>query len=259
MSVITNLILSFSSLENEAERLRDVNSFAYNDKGINFVSIDYNKDREAGTVWYGGNKFLSGNVFIAVYNHFDTADFVRHLYRILWKEPQLIQLFVKEESDEKFNLVELVGYKDEKDDMRRDTILIENDTEVKIARVKQLLTYDGLSESIPQKLRNQVIIQRVKEDAKQFTGLNAIYLLEPGRTFMDDFLGSPSRGLPERLSRVVCTVEVRSQIVMTGALNAYSALVLIWFQGDFMLPIVPEILDRIKLIPFSELCEEVKV
>jgi hypothetical protein len=95
MSVVTNLILCFSSLENEEERLRDVNSFSYRNDGINFVSVDYNK--EAGQVWYGGNKYLEGRVYLAVYNHFDTPDFITHLRKIAWEARDLVQLFVKEE------------------------------------------------------------------------------------------------------------------------------------------------------------------
>lgn len=108
MSVVTNLILSFSSLEQKESRIKDVNSFTYNGQGLDLVSIDYNKDMENRTVWYGGNKFFEGNIFIGAYNHFKTDDFIAHLKQIHWEEPDLVQVLVKEEWDEKFRIIEIV-------------------------------------------------------------------------------------------------------------------------------------------------------
>jgi hypothetical protein len=108
MSVVTNLILSFSSLEQVQERIEDVNSFPYDGRQINLVSIDYNKDMEKGFSWYGGNKFFEGNIFIGVYNHFNTAEFLTHLKQINWEAADLVQLIVKEEWDDRFRIVSIV-------------------------------------------------------------------------------------------------------------------------------------------------------
>jgi hypothetical protein len=107
MSVVTNLVLSFSSGEEVEARIADINSFQYNGKLLNLVSIDYNKDREKGTVWYGGNKFFEGNLLIGAFNHFKTDDFIAHLKQINWESPELVQLIVKEDSDEKFRIIEI--------------------------------------------------------------------------------------------------------------------------------------------------------
>jgi hypothetical protein len=107
MSVVTNLILSFSSLEQVETRMKDINCFPYNGGQLNLVSIDYNKDKEKSTVWYGGNKFFEGNIFIGAYNHFNTDEFVAYLKQINWEAPELVQLIVKEDWDEKFRIIEL--------------------------------------------------------------------------------------------------------------------------------------------------------
>jgi hypothetical protein len=44
MSVVTNLILTFSSSEYENEIMKKVNSYKYRDIQMNLASIDYNKD-----------------------------------------------------------------------------------------------------------------------------------------------------------------------------------------------------------------------
>jgi hypothetical protein len=108
MSVVTNLILSFSHLEYVEERIEDVNAFVYDDYQMNLVSIDYNKDIESQKVWYGGNKFFEGNVFIGAYNHLNTEAFINHLKKIPWEAPDLVQLIIKEQEDEKFRIIELV-------------------------------------------------------------------------------------------------------------------------------------------------------
>jgi hypothetical protein len=107
MSVVTNLILSFASLEQEDERIKEVNDFVYNGERLNLVSIDYNKDIGKRTVWYGGNKFFEGRVYMGAFNHFNTADFIEHLKTIRWEAPDLVQVIIKEDWDERFRIVEI--------------------------------------------------------------------------------------------------------------------------------------------------------
>jgi hypothetical protein len=106
MSVVTNLILTFSSLENEDIVVEKVNSFHYRDRQLDLVSADYNKSFDSGA-WYGGDKFLEARVYIGAFNHFDIDRFIIHLKQIKWASPENVQIMVKGQDDEKFKILEL--------------------------------------------------------------------------------------------------------------------------------------------------------
>lgn len=107
MSEVTNLILTFQCAEDEAARIEDVNSFEYRGLKMNVVSADFDKDMEKGYSWYGGTKFLETALYIGAFNHFPLEQFIEHLKKIKWDEPENVQLFVKEQFDFKFRLIEL--------------------------------------------------------------------------------------------------------------------------------------------------------
>lgn len=107
MNRVTNLILSFSVAEDEEARLTEVNSFHYRHLQLDLVSVDYNKDWEKRTAWYGGTKFLEARLYVGALNHFDTQAFLDYLKQLTWEEPEDVQLIVKEEGDTKFNLLSI--------------------------------------------------------------------------------------------------------------------------------------------------------
>jgi hypothetical protein len=108
MSRVTNLILSFSTGENEEKCMSVVNSYQYRNITLNLVSIDYNKNVEKGYCWYGGTKFMEANLYVGAFNHFDLDDFVAFLKTVKWEEPEDVQLIVKEEWETKFRIIEIV-------------------------------------------------------------------------------------------------------------------------------------------------------
>ena len=74
MSVVTNIILTFSSIEKNIKIENQLKDFG----GLNLVSID---DKKLPQGWYGGNKFFEANVYLGAYNNFDLERFISHLKR----------------------------------------------------------------------------------------------------------------------------------------------------------------------------------
>ena len=59
--------------------------------------------------WYGGTKKFEARLFIGAYNYFPLEDFINHTSKILWNEPDNVQLFIKEQEDLNFRVVELTA------------------------------------------------------------------------------------------------------------------------------------------------------
>ena len=73
MSEVTNLILTFSTSESINDRIKDVNSFEYRGS----------------------------------FNYLPLEQFIDYLRKVGWEEPGNVQVIVKEQSDEKFRIIEL--------------------------------------------------------------------------------------------------------------------------------------------------------
>ena len=102
MSVVTNAILAFSIMEDEDKKYKEVNAYFEDSKG--FVSCD---DKDLPSGWYGGNKMLETNVAIGSFNHFSIENFMNHLAKIHWKEPENVQLIAQEQEENKFKIISL--------------------------------------------------------------------------------------------------------------------------------------------------------
>jgi len=107
MSQVTNLILTFSIGEDEDRCINAVNSYEYRNLKMNLVSVDFNKDLEKGTTWYGGTKFMEARIYLGAFNYLDIQDFRNYLKTIAWQYPDLVQLIVQEQDDDKFKIIEL--------------------------------------------------------------------------------------------------------------------------------------------------------
>ncbi|MEQ9437802.1 MAG: hypothetical protein RIG62_02095 [Cyclobacteriaceae bacterium] len=106
MSVVTNLIFSFSVGEDENKMMNQVNSFKYGLQTLNLVSADYIRDTEnRRTAWYGGGKFLEARLFVGAFNHLDLNEFIDHVKSLDWEEPECVQIIVKEQHDDIFRLI----------------------------------------------------------------------------------------------------------------------------------------------------------
>ena len=135
------------------------------------------------------------------------------------------------------------------------SLIIENNKEVTIKSIKQWHTYGGLLEGVPTDEMNENIIDRTKKEAKEFLGMDEIYLIEPKQKPID-FDGKYPFGNPASLPGVTCLVELWCNDVFRNTDKMFSSLCVIWFQEDYAFPIEKKILSKIKEIPFSEICGE---
>lgn len=100
MSKVDNCILSFSILEEEEKRITEVNSFFGEKKG--FVSVE---DGRLPQGWYGGTKYLEAPLFIAAFNYFEEYEFMLHLRKVKWDQPNEVQLIIQRQRDDLFSIV----------------------------------------------------------------------------------------------------------------------------------------------------------
>ena len=105
MSEVTNLIISFSPLEDETSRINEVNLFSNGDRGFNIISADFEEGNRKR--WYGGSKMLETAMYIGAFNHLDLEGLIEHMKNINWEDQKSVQLIVKEENDDKFKIIEL--------------------------------------------------------------------------------------------------------------------------------------------------------
>ena len=105
MSVVTNLIIAASTSEDAEYILGQFKKFQVNGNPFFIASVD-NENLPKG--WYGGSKYLECHILIGAYNHLvlqELMDFMRK--EIKWEMPECVQVFVKEQDDMKFRLIDL--------------------------------------------------------------------------------------------------------------------------------------------------------
>ncbi len=134
-------------------------------------------------------------------------------------------------------------------------LIIETNINVTIKSIKQWHTYGGLLEGIPTDKLNERIINRVKKEAKEFSGIEETYLIEPKQKPID-YEGKYPFGSPASLPRVTCVAELWHHDVFKNKDKMFSSLCIIWFQEDYAFPIDKDILNKIKEVPFSKVCGE---
>jgi hypothetical protein len=100
MSEVTNVLLAFSILEDEADRLRDINEWlAAHDHGA-FVAT-WRQD-----ACIGGPKRLEAPLLAGAFNYFPLADFLELLRGIEWNEPDVVQLIVRAPHESRWQLID---------------------------------------------------------------------------------------------------------------------------------------------------------
>ncbi|MBO9154087.1 hypothetical protein ACFOTA_17855 [Chitinophaga sp. GCM10012297] len=106
MSRVTNLLIIFSTLENENNIIAEMSNYIINGNNFNILSIN---DERMPQDWYGGTKRLECNVLIGAYNYLDLGPFLAFLRtEVSWEAADLVQVFVKEQNDMKFRLIDLI-------------------------------------------------------------------------------------------------------------------------------------------------------
>lgn len=109
MSFVTNIILHMSTIEEEDERIKEVNAYfsPENNYGISdrpLIGLDDTELLPRG--WYGGTKYLECELYVGAYNYLNLEAFLKHLSTaVKWSEPQNVQVFVKEQNYDKFKVV----------------------------------------------------------------------------------------------------------------------------------------------------------
>jgi hypothetical protein len=106
MSCVTNVILCFSCADGGPDTgvIKEVNSFFDLGKVNGLKSID---STTLPRRWYGGDKMMEANLYVGAFNHLDLPQFVEHLQRLPWRHPEIVQLFVMEENDERFREIKI--------------------------------------------------------------------------------------------------------------------------------------------------------
>jgi len=105
MSIVTNLIICCSLLEDKDKITDEFEKYTHNGHPFGIVSVTNEKLPKD---WYGGEKNLECIVFIGAYNHLDLDCFLGFMKtEMSWEAPDLVQIIVKEENDIKFRLIDL--------------------------------------------------------------------------------------------------------------------------------------------------------
>lgn len=104
MSRVTNLILHIGLFDgnNEKGNIVEVNRYFEATGGLGLVSLD---DPFLPKSWYGGTKNLEANLYAGAFNGLFLEKFLGHLRGLKWKQPERVQLLVKEQDDERFRLI----------------------------------------------------------------------------------------------------------------------------------------------------------
>lgn len=111
MSVVTNVLLNMSIIEDHENRLHDVNVYLLKEHKSGLVDMD---DESLPHRWYGGNKMLEVNLSIGSFNYLDLVRLCEHLRTINFSCPEDVQLIVCEQEESTFKIVDPYTYPKEK-------------------------------------------------------------------------------------------------------------------------------------------------
>lgn len=105
MSKVTSIILTTSLIENQEYLALNLGNYRVNGLPFNVKSIE---DELLPQDWYGGSKRMGANIFIGAFNYLNIEELIEFLRTtIKWESPESVQLFVKEEGDLEFSVIQL--------------------------------------------------------------------------------------------------------------------------------------------------------
>jgi hypothetical protein len=99
------------------------------------------------------------------------------------------------------------------------------------------------------------VLEHVKVEAVEICGQNEIVIIDPGDLLMLNN-GKFTERYSAKLPNITCVATVWSMLNSSDELNDFYSLGVIWFQEDFAFPIDPQVLEKMKHIPFSKVCRE---
>lgn len=117
MSRVTNVIVSVPvscrvfTAKMEDDTLKKINKFFSDGKMCNkkpgLVAID---SPTLPVHWYGGDKFLEACLYVGAFNNLPLSNFIKHLGNVSKGLKRFIQVFVKEDDDNMFTLINVSEY-----------------------------------------------------------------------------------------------------------------------------------------------------
>jgi hypothetical protein len=111
MSEVTNLVLSLGIFDAHGAEKYDEHGTKMAEVNRFFEPVQGLTDVDSSSLprgWYGGSKMLEANLYVGAFNHLDLCRFITHLRSIKWEMPEQVQLFVKEQEDERFRLINVM-------------------------------------------------------------------------------------------------------------------------------------------------------
>jgi hypothetical protein len=114
MSHVDNVILAFSILEDSIELddpsepemwtiMDTINAWLRD----NCRGQEFGPDVSSVGAAYGGNKVLETPLFIAAFNYLPESEFIAFLHTLPWEHPDEVQVLVKRQHDDFFEIVAL--------------------------------------------------------------------------------------------------------------------------------------------------------
>lgn len=104
MSHVSNVILSFSILEDEKRVMREVNDYLEKEENQRFESADF---KVGGKFWYGGHKVLETPLWLGAFNYLHIGSLLKFMRGVQWEYPDEVQLIVKDQDSDLFEILTL--------------------------------------------------------------------------------------------------------------------------------------------------------
>ena len=127
-----------------------------------------------------------------------------------------------------------------------------------LEEIHQHLTYAGLLEGLPNQRINDGIISELKNIVSdKIYGHTTPYIIKPNQGVIklsDERMAYyESRGpeyKPVRFPKIICICHFNSESITDDFM--FSALSIVWFQEDWMMPIDKSVLDKIKRMEWDK-------
>jgi hypothetical protein len=135
-------------------------------------------------------------------------------------------------------------------------IIIDNDLEVQIESLRQSETYGDVEFGYPTEHRNNWLINSILRKVHKTNNPQSVYLIQPEQKLIDDDNRKYKNPLdiPKDIPYTECYLRVSTNKVTNDKNQTDSTMLIIWFQDEPAFPIEPLILEKIKAIPYRELC-----
>ena len=99
MSDVTNVILTFSILENAELRLRNVNQYF----SSRWANETHTEDLfEVHDTAVAGTKFLEHPTCIGAFNYLNADAFLKHVVNVPWEYPDKVQVFICDQDEDSY-------------------------------------------------------------------------------------------------------------------------------------------------------------